>query len=140
MSTILPIFADVVTVISFLVTCWVAKILYQLRKSYAFKGRHPEIMRDIRKFSSELSQLLDTKQLDKVASEVTLRRCRSSLEALRRLIPRIHIKPVKIAEKAITFCINSKKTSERDLVREIYNKLISVESDLINIKKDDKWR
>ena len=136
----LAIFADIITVISFLLTCWVAMTLYKLRKLYAFKGRHPEIVRDIRKYSSELSQLLDTKQFEGQASEGILRRCQSSLKALRRLIPRYYVRPVKEAEKAITSCINSKKTSNRILIRDIYNKLISVESDLINIKKDDKWR
>ena len=133
-------FADILTVIGFFVTCWVAKSLFQLRKSYAFKGRHPEIAKDIRKYSSQLSQLLDSKDLDGKASEIVLRRCQSSLKALKRLIPSKDIKPVKEAEKAIVYCIKVEKTSDREHIREIYNKLISVESDLENIKKNDKWR
>lgn len=140
MFTMIAIFADIITAISFLITCWVAITLFHLKKSYAFKGRHPEIARDIRKYSSELSQLLNAKGLDGEASEVVLRRCQSSLKALKRLIPRNYAKPVKDAAKSIVSCIACKKTSDRGLVRDIYKKLISVESDLDNIKKDDKWR
>jgi len=132
--------AEILSIIGFMVTLWVAISLWQLKRYYTFKGRHPEITRDIRKYSSELSQLLDSNNLDGEVSEVTLRRCQSSLKALRRLIPRHYIKPVKEAEKAISICITDKMTSSRTSIRNIYNKLITVESDLENIKKDEKWR
>jgi len=140
MDAMIAIVADILTAIGFLITCWIAISLSQLRKSYAFKGRHPEITKDIRKYSSQLSQLLDSRNLDEKESEVVLRRCRSTLKALSRLIPRHDVKPVKEAEKAIVSCIKVKKTSDRELIRDIHNKLVSVESDLENIKKDEKWR
>ena len=130
---------DILTIIGFLVTCWVAISISRLRRQFLFKGRHSGIKRDIRKYSSELSQLLDSNSLDGSVSEIALRRCQSSLKTLRRFIPGDYLKPVKEAESSIKICIKKKKTSDRNSIRDIYHKLITVESDLENIKKDEKW-
>ena len=133
-------FADLFGVIGFGLTISIALAVKRLHQFYGFQGRGPAILKDVKKYKSAISDLLNSKELEILSAQVPLRQCQSTLKSLRRFIPPDQKKIVKDAQKSIKKAIANKNGLLKENVREVYGTLVTVEADIDNIIKDSKWR
>ncbi len=136
--------ADVLSIIGVGLTTIVAMRISQLRKFYGFIGRSSEILASIRKNRSGLSQLMNSRQFDRILAQELLRKCLSDITSLKRFMTNHHpqefLKNVKRAGESLKTAIKSENNLSQDTVRGVYSVLATIEFDIVNLNKDNKWR
>lgn len=132
--------ADVLGIVGLVVTVGVALAVRKLTRHYRFTGRGPQIQRQMRNSSSELSSLLASHAFDAHTAEVTLRKSMSAASSLKPLVSGEYRRNVKSVQKAVKAAVRAFGGPTRDATRICYNRLITVEEDLKNIMRDNKWR
>ena len=128
------------SIVSLLMTIWVLRDVRRLRRHFSFQGRFPALRKALNKHTAEISSALNSTSLSPTDTDITLRKCRSTLNSLathaggstRRLAQKL--------SDTIGTAISETKTSDRNTIQSFYFELITLESDLDHMQEDQKWQ
>jgi len=127
--------ADSLSIVAFFITLWMASAVFQLQQKFSFKGRMPQFIKDVSRYSSGISSYLDAGSLDSGAVMEVLIKCHSLTISLKKVAPKDLSPTIKSVNKLLRSCIRRKKSDDREFVRNIYYGLMRLVSDLDNYKK-----
>ena len=110
----------------------------EIRKSYLFAARAPDLLKRLRSHSSKIKDLLQAFDVSKHEIEAEFARCSPILESLKRKVGRQERKSIS----AVVQIIAAKKSLfavPKDAVWDMYTELLRVEEELSNLQKDKQW-
>ncbi len=141
MNSYLPVWvgdvADVMSLIGFVVTCFLFVEARKIRHSFMRKARIPEIVGDLDRISSELVSALKAYATESRVAHEKLQRASALLESI---LPKV---PEKNKEKIVFFITSSKAKLSGPLGEnecwDLYAQLSGVVTYLQQISKDTRW-
>ena len=110
----------------------------EIRKSYLFAARAPDLLKRLRSHSAKINELLEEFDASIAEIEAELARCSSILESLGAKVSRHERRSISLVIRQI----NLNKTlsiESRDVVWEIYKELLKVDEEMTNLLKDKLW-
>ncbi len=110
----------------------------EIRKSYLFAARAPDLLKRLRSHSAKINELLEEFDASIAEIEAELARCSSILESLGTKVSRYERRSISLVIRQI----NLNKTlsiESRDVVWEIYKELLKVDEEMTNLLKDKLW-
>lgn len=130
-------FVNILSIVSFALTIWVAYSVRNIRRFYVFTARVPEITQKIKKHNSKVSELLNDfeNSIPKIQIELT------SIQVLLSSLKNKTNKNTKQSTNKIVKTIRSYnfKTADRDQLWDIYLQVTQLVLEIEDLQKDLRW-
>lgn len=110
----------------------------EIRKSYLFAARAPDLLKRLRSHSSKIKDLLKEFETSIEEIEAELAKCSPVLDSLRTKVGRQERKSISKAVQLIS-ANKSLSAGSKNAVWDIYKELLKVEEAMRNLHKDKQW-
>lgn len=129
--------ADWISIVSFVLTIWIAVGVRKIQRRYLFVARVPNLTKDITKLASTISEQLGDFEKAKDASDVTLASMEPLLNSLKKKLDRQGKASVERVLKTIGEYQNGKRNQES--LRQVYIETQRLIAEVAEITADSKW-
>lgn len=134
----LSIIGSVASIVGIGLSIYVIYNLRQIRKSYIFTARAPDLVKALRSHSSKIKDLLNEFETSIDEIEAELARCSPVLESLRTKVGRQERRSISDVVRLIS-ANKTLSAGSKNAVWDIYKELLKVEEEMRNLQKDKQW-
>jgi hypothetical protein len=138
--TYLSTVADALSVVGFIITIKVFLDLRKIKSFYVFKGRIPELIRNLDAHAARLASYYDDHDISRQGIKLELAQAEVTLNSIRRKVDRPTKRTVDAASEAISAYDDTLMPHQsRELLWNVYIEIRKAVDELVNRQKDVEW-